>query len=104
MTEPINETVSAPSLEQREAEARIAKLDIEKRVLSVQLSRKHERREWLKILASLGGLFAALAAIATFFFSTVRWQQESFDTRQVQIEERLDRARVRKYIESQRAA
>src|SRR6266850_1928353 len=92
MAEPSNEVQTAITLEQREAEARIAKLEVEKQVLSFQLSRKYERRELLRTLAGLGGLLAAVVAIATFVFSAWRWQQESYDTRQLKIEERFDRA------------
>jgi len=95
MTDQGKEVESVPALEQREAEARIAKLNVERRILSLQLSRKYEQREWLKVLAGLGGLFAAFAAIASFSFSAFRWQQESIDARQVRIEERLDQALVR---------
>lgn len=80
------------SLQQREATARIAKLDIEKQVLALQLSSQYRRNELFKTLAGVGGFLTAIAAIGTLAFTTWKFQNEASETRDVRIEERFDRA------------
>ncbi len=68
------------------------KLAVERALLELQLSPRFQRRENLKVMAGLGGVFAAIIAIVSLLFSFYSSQKQEILDREVRIDTRLDKA------------
>jgi uncharacterized protein YjbI with pentapeptide repeats len=80
------------TLEQEEQRARIKKMDAETDLVIQQLSQRHQRYEWLKVIAGFGGLITAVAAVFGLLLSASQWLESAESTRRLRVEERLDRS------------
>jgi|GEM_PF-5284485 len=80
------------TLEQEEQRARIKKMHAETDLVIQQLSQRHQRYEWLKVIAGFGGLITAVAAVFGLLLSASQWLESAESTRRLRVEERLDRS------------
>jgi uncharacterized protein YjbI with pentapeptide repeats len=91
-TRPEDTQVSTQSGNERSIEAQLRKTELECRLLAQQLTPEYRRIEWLKGIAAASGLVIAIVAVIGGFGSIAGWLIEQQKSRQVRIEERLDRA------------
>jgi uncharacterized protein YjbI with pentapeptide repeats len=79
-------------LDRIESEERIRKLRAETAMLEFQASPRGQRREYLKTVAGVGALITGFAALLGIAVSVYQYVRAADATREVRIEERLDRA------------